>query len=285
MAGDWIKMRPALLSSPKVNGIARSLQADPSARASLGVNSNVTRNVMRSVTVASLLCVWGAANEHTTDGTFTNADLLDIDDIAGVPGFATAMQAVGWLVFDEEAMTVTLPNFTEYNTSGKNRAAEKNAERQRRYRERKKAEAAKSNVTGNVTNDATRNDREEKRREENNKQHTHRGPATEAGQLVDRKRPMTHDWVPDREALAGLCQRGGVNPKVITPAVISEFRNYWAEEPGRVYTDAQWLGRLITHARRAPAQRSPSQQGRVATNGTRGRTLAEDLTDNSWARQ
>lgn len=125
----------------------------------------VTRNVMRSVTVASLLTVWGAANEHTSDGIFRNADLNDIDDMVGIPGFGEAMQSVGWAKYDKENECVILPNFNEYNTCGRDRAAEKNAERQRRYREKKKAD---SNDDSNVTNDVTNNGREEKRREEKN---------------------------------------------------------------------------------------------------------------------
>lgn len=173
MAGDWIKMRPSLLTSPRVNGIARMLESDRAAGRALSTGFSgamseiVTRNVMRYVTVTALLAVWGAANEHTGDGVFRNADLSDIDDMAGIPGFGVAMEAVGWAVYDPENLCVVLPNFEEYNTCGRERSAEKSAERQRRYRERKKAKGAEeSDVTRNVTNDATRNDREEKRREE-----------------------------------------------------------------------------------------------------------------------
>ncbi len=169
MAGDWIKMRPSLITSPKVNGIARVLEDDKDVTRALStgytgtMNEIVTRNVMRNVTLSALMMVWGAANEHTTDGVFRNADLSDIDDIAGIPGFGAAMVFVGWAVFDREKFTVTLPNFNEYNTCGKDRATEKNAERQRRYREK---QAQIRHEERNVTNDVTRNDREEKRREE-----------------------------------------------------------------------------------------------------------------------
>lgn len=171
MAGDWIKMRPGLLISPKINGIARILESDPVVANALStgfagcMSEIVKRNVMRNVTVGALLAVWGAANEHTSDGVFKNADLDDIDDIAGIPHFATAMRSVGWLEYDEDKLEVKLPNFSEYNTCGRDRAAERNAERQRKYRERKKSE---SNATHNVTRDVTNNGREEKRREDNN---------------------------------------------------------------------------------------------------------------------
>ena len=172
MAGDWIKMRPSLLTSPKVNGIARELEssADVTRALSTGYSGDmseiVTRNVMRYVTVTSLLCVWGAANEHTSAGVFVNADLSDIDDIAGIPGFGAAMVSVGWAIFDEESMTVTLPNFNEYNNSARERSSA-GAERQRRYREKK---ASSRDAASDVTRDVTVTEREEKRREEKKEQ-------------------------------------------------------------------------------------------------------------------
>lgn len=172
MAGDWIKMRTSLLTNPKVNGIARALESsrDVSRALSTGFTGDmaeiVTRNVMRHVTVSSLLIVWGAANEHTQDGVFKSADLSDIDDMVGIPGFGEAMESVGWAEHDPEANTVTLPNFNEYNTSGSSRSAnaKSSAQRQKEYRERKKSQ--ERDVTRDATSDVTRDRREEKRREE-----------------------------------------------------------------------------------------------------------------------
>ncbi len=176
MAGDWIKMRTSLLTNPKVNGIARELESAREVSQVLstgysgGMNEIVTRNVMRHVTVSSLLVIWGAANEHTRDGEFANADLSDIDDMVGIPGFGAAMESVGWLLYDAEQNSITLPNFSEYNTSGSERSAgaKTAAQRQKDYRERKKAqeEESRRDESCDVTRDVTRNRREEKRREE-----------------------------------------------------------------------------------------------------------------------
>lgn len=173
MSGDWIKIRPSLLLSPKVNAIAKQLEESREVGQVLSTGFNgpmceiVKRNVMRNVTLASLVTIWGAANEHTSDGVFRNADLSDIDDMVGIPGFGEAMEAVGWAKLSDDGNSVILPNFNEYNTCGKDRAKEKNAERQRRYRERQKEKSDdNSNVSRNVTNNV------EKRREEKKKRNT-----------------------------------------------------------------------------------------------------------------
>lgn len=182
MAGDWIKMRTALMTDPKVNRIARELETSQDVGRQLlltheGVMSScVTRNVMRHVTVSCLLLVWGAANEHTKEGVFYNADLSDIDDIVGMPGFGAAMQHVGWLVYDPDGNTVTLENFNEYNKSGARRSAgaRTNAERQADYRARKRAlaMAGQGDLLSDVTRGVTGNRRVEKSREEKENKHT-----------------------------------------------------------------------------------------------------------------
>lgn len=184
MAGDWIKMRTALMTDPKVDAIARELEASLDVgcrllKSSEGVMSAfVTCDVMRDVTVSRLLVLWAAANEHTKDDSISNVDLAYIDRIAGLPGFGEAMQNVGWLVYDAESRTITLENFSEYNKSRSARSAgaKSGAERQAALRARRKAEAealalvrdGKSDVTRDVTSDR----REDKRREDKENKHT-----------------------------------------------------------------------------------------------------------------
>lgn len=199
MAGDWIKMRTSLLTNPRVNGIARELENSKLAGRALStgfggaMSEIVTRNVMRHVTVSSLLVVWGAANEHTRDGIFSNADLSDIDDMTGIPGFGAAMVSVGWAIHDAEQQTVILPNFNEYNTSGSERSAtaKTGAERQKEYRDRVKLQESvtKSDVTGDVTS----NRREEKRREDKDSTSPAKLPTCPAQSLID----LYHEVLPE----------------------------------------------------------------------------------------
>lgn len=257
MAGDWIKMRPSLLTSPKVNFIARQLESDTKVSRALSsgfgghMSEIVTRNVMRNVTVASLLVIWGAANEHTSDGVFTNADLSDIDDMVGIPGFGDAMVAVGWAVFDEEELTVTLPNFNEYNTSGRERSAsaKSGAERQREYRERQKSQES------DVTRDVTRNRREDKRREEL----TTSSLRSEVVSDDDANRktsgtPKRATQLPDDFAPDGTAETIAADLGVSLSAELPKFRDYHAAR-GKPMKD--WQAALRTWLRNAKAFARP----------------------------
>lgn len=140
MAGDWIKMRGALLEHPKVIALARVLHDRKEFREWLTpggageMNGQLVSNeALRCVTTALLLKVWSVAREH---GKFDGDDLVlehsvlaDIDQIAGVSGFGDAMAGIGWAVLRN---CVILPNFIQFN------APLDNAARQREYRERHK---------------------------------------------------------------------------------------------------------------------------------------------------
>jgi hypothetical protein len=117
MAGDWIKMRAALRSSPKVVRIASALSADGCPD--------------RLRVVGALHAVWSLADEHSEDGRLDGYTLESLDEMIGWPGFATAMKAAGWLNVDAQGIEV--PRFDEHNgASAKRRAME--AERKRRGR-------------------------------------------------------------------------------------------------------------------------------------------------------
>lgn len=159
-------MRGSLVTHPKILRIASMLADDPNVGNQIGTGKPlrecVSRDVTRDITIAALLRVWSATNEHTSDGVWHHVEREDLDCIAGIDGFANAMEVVGWLVYDQVGETATLPNFLEYNAPAKNGERSRAAERQREYRERQKNRYA----NGDVTRDVTMSHREEKRRED-----------------------------------------------------------------------------------------------------------------------
>jgi hypothetical protein len=182
VAGDWIKMRTNLLTDPKVLAMTAYLAADRDfaawwlAGTRLDVRHSVTEVVttaaLRLVTAGGLLLVWAAANEHTDDGFFPGIDLDGLDDIAGIASFGAAMQSVGWASEDAGRFGVSLPNFSEYNTTGPRRPLT-NAQRQAIHRAKQRVESSNEirngrneNRNGEVTeSNENRNAREEKIRE------------------------------------------------------------------------------------------------------------------------
>jgi hypothetical protein len=180
MAGDWIKMRVGLTTNPKVMRLAECLLENgtylewsalsygmggypPMSDAEARAERHAALRVTRYVTVTALLRFWGYANEHIKGEFVAGIFPADVDEIVGVPGFADAIEAAGWAEFEPDG-GMTLPNFSEHNTSAGERSS--GAERQKRYRERKLGEAQSDGVTSDVTRDVTVTHREEKNREE-----------------------------------------------------------------------------------------------------------------------
>lgn len=188
MADSWIKMRGGLVTNPKVIKMARVLLQDADFLSwyandgvTLDASLSVTRRhvtVVTRVTVGALTPLWATVNECVSDdGVLRDATLFEVDEMAGVPGFGRAMEAVGWLFQLPDGEGLEFPNFIEHNTVGKERStsAKSNAERAREYRERKKKEgdSRHDSVTFGVTgnSDASRDAvTTEKRREEKNKE-------------------------------------------------------------------------------------------------------------------
>jgi hypothetical protein len=117
MSDNWIKMRAALFSHPKVLRMSREIAKVLEARDR--APGWGTPSVTRDVTVSALMRVWCAANEHTSDGIWHGIDLDDLDSVAEIDGFGSIMGMVGWAVYDADKQTVTFPNFLEYNAPSK----------------------------------------------------------------------------------------------------------------------------------------------------------------------
>jgi hypothetical protein len=152
VAGDWIKMRGALLDHPKVVAMTRVLHENREFREWLtpGGSSEMNGRIVsiaasRAVTTALLLRAWSAAREH---GKFDGDDLWlehswieDLDQLAGAPGVGLAMEAVGWAQGHPTKKGVILPNFKEFNVPMTE------AERAKSYRERKRETITKPSRT------------------------------------------------------------------------------------------------------------------------------------------
>lgn len=266
----WIKMRTSLKSHPKVNEIAALLEkpADGNVGFDVSVGGQrsalLTRNITRCVTVTSLLLVWSAANEHTSDGVFRNVDLSYLDVLAGFDGFGEAMAAVGWAIFDAENRCVILPKFCENNVPASQRGST-NAERQRRYRERQKANR---NVTHNVTGSVTRNDDVQRYANIQRYGDTHsdvtlvsnasgvtKRDTMKPVSLHDRaisvrtchiaspepqeRFAMHPEWQPSSDLIQIAAEAGMRLDKAPEPAQIAEFRAFWRSE-GKQFRQAQW---------------------------------------------
>jgi hypothetical protein len=133
MAGDWIKMRVDLPTSPKVVRIASALKAD------------------RLRVVGGLHAVWSLFDVHAEDGRLDGYTTTALDSWVGFDGLGAAMVAVGWL--EEGADFLVAPRFDKHNgQSAKRRATE--TERKREARKVSALDADKVRT------------REEKRREE-----------------------------------------------------------------------------------------------------------------------
>ena len=103
MAGDWIKMRSNLAQDPAVISTANAL------------------NCSEFKVVGLLHWLWSWADGHTVDGRADGVDCKWIDKQTHTEGFCTALAKTGWLIVDEEGLTI--PGFDKHNgASAKSRA-------------------------------------------------------------------------------------------------------------------------------------------------------------------
>lgn len=106
MAGHWIKWEKGLLRKPEIMAIA----------AALGVSDQHA--------ASCCMAVWEWADDVTMDGLI-RVKPCAVDRVACQPGFADAMQSVGWLVVSPSA--IQLPNYDRHNgRTAKERALDAN---------------------------------------------------------------------------------------------------------------------------------------------------------------
>ena len=204
MAGDWIKMRTNLATSPKVVRIATALNAD------------------RLRVIGGLHAVWCLFDAHSDDGMLTGYSPAVLDDLIGWPGFSAAMIAVEWMA--EEAGNLVIPRFEEHNgASAKRRAQE--ADRKRSVRN--------LSASPSASDADKKRTREEKRREE--EKEPPKPPADAAGAPVkSRKTKCTFPTfvqdcresgvkpIPPDDPIFGFCTDAGI-PKEFLELAWREF--------------------------------------------------------------
>lgn len=115
MAGEWIKVESSTPQKPEVVKMARILKKQ------------------RSQVFGALVMVWCWFDRNSVDGHVDGMVSTDIDEIAGLTGFAGAMIEVGWLWCDAAQQTLKLPNFERHNGESAKKRSLKN-ERQARWR-------------------------------------------------------------------------------------------------------------------------------------------------------
>lgn len=116
MAGDWIKMRTDLADDPKVVRIVSALCPQ-----NVRIVSASCPDVLW--TVGALHRVWSWFDRFTVDGTVADLSLEWIDNMVGKDGFAAAMISVGWLIQNDNLLS--LPEFDRHNgATAKRRAQE-----------------------------------------------------------------------------------------------------------------------------------------------------------------
>lgn len=151
MAGDWIKFEVTTPDKPEVVQMAAILQIDQDA------------------VVGKLLRVWAWADQNTIvcNGECNGLTVTRsfIDRMTFCPGFALAMQKVGWLIGEENSFT--FPNFVRHNgKTAKERAVSNKRVAQHRSSNGKGNDSVTESVTVGVTQAPLQIPLPEKRREE-----------------------------------------------------------------------------------------------------------------------
>jgi hypothetical protein len=110
---DWLMVEKVTPQKPEIIAIAADLHAEPDA------------------VFGKCFRLWAWADSHSITGSVPGMTAALVDSLIGLPGFANALEKVGWLVF--QANGIELPNFQRHmGKSAKARAL--TAERVRRHR-------------------------------------------------------------------------------------------------------------------------------------------------------
>ncbi len=143
MAGDWLKIEANTPEKEEVLAITSLMGWDDC-----------------DLTIGKLFRLWRWFDQHTTNGNAARVTPALLDRIVGVAGFCEAVSAVGWLVIDDQG--ITLPRFDRHN----GKTAKSRALTAKRVASHKASGNADGNASGNDGSVIGALPREEKRREE-----------------------------------------------------------------------------------------------------------------------
>lgn len=144
MAGDWIKMRGNLWDDPRVGALVDATDSSEAA------------------VVGGLYWLWATADQHSEDGAMPGLTLRQIDRKTGIPGFAAALVAIGWITDHVEGVCIS--KFEEHNGA----SAKKRCQTAKRVANHtaKNADVTPSEEETNAQSVSGALAREEKRRED-----------------------------------------------------------------------------------------------------------------------
>lgn len=131
MAGDWLKMECCTPEKAEVLAITAKLGWDDV-----------------DLTVGKLFRMWRWFDQHTVGGNAKSVTPALLEKIIGTPGFCDALQSVGWLVVNQEG--ISLPNFDAHNGN----SAKSRAETARRVSKHKAKKASDDGAQSEVADDA-----------------------------------------------------------------------------------------------------------------------------------
>lgn len=246
MAGDWIKIRTALLRSPKVVRIVSEL-FPKNVRSECGHETDERPQDVRSMSrkflvIGALVSVWSLFDEQSEDGVLDGYTREILDAEVGIDGFAAAMEAVNWLEVRPESLA--LPRFDEHNgASAKRRANDANRKKLARSVQKSSASDADKFRT-----------REEKRREE--KRDDSLRSSSRENEPVEKPPPVDNSGAGDDETTT-LGEQDAHQPR--TPPAAAEYSRTsemaisiaWLREQGvTIEADseliAEWAARGVT---------------------------------------
>jgi hypothetical protein len=147
VAGDWIKIKIGLETSPEVIAMSDELE------------------LSEVWIVGALVKLWCWADQHTEDGNAKGVTKMWVDRYIGIDGFANALINAGWLLVSGKSLTI--PNFERHNGKPAKQRAKGN-QRVKAHRERNGSSVTQATIPRNgtsVTKSFPEKKREEKKRD------------------------------------------------------------------------------------------------------------------------